>query len=83
MKDKKTIIRYSKLRVSKLLNDIEEKVNENILKAINSGAISNSSEFLDDNNLLPMAFLEEEFKDYKIQTLEYREEAKSIIQKTG
>lgn len=70
--------KHTKKAIKELLKMIEEKASANIKKALNSGAISEKSEFLKVNHLLAMCLIEDATEGYKIKTPEYRKEAENI-----
>lgn len=75
---KKTIERYTKARIKELLKMIETRASENIKRALNSGALSEESEFLKDNHLLAMSLIEEAATMYRIKTPEYKKESENL-----
>lgn len=67
----------AKKEINRLLSYIKEDAFKKITKALNSGAIDENSEFMQDNSLLALAILEDATESYKIKS-SYREEAENI-----
>jgi hypothetical protein len=67
----------AKKKINRLLSNIKEDAFKKITKALNSGAIDENSDFMQDNCLLALTILEDATADYKIKS-SYREEAENI-----
>jgi len=76
---KKTIVKYTKKRIKEILKMIEEKAIKDIEKSLNSGAISENSDFLKDNHLLAMVLIKNASEQYKIKTKEYKKEESNLL----
>jgi len=76
---KKTIVKYTKKRIKEVLKMIEEKAINDIEKSLNSGVISENSDFLKDNHLLAMALIKNASEQYQIKTKEYKKEESNLM----
>ena len=80
MKNKKQFLLSSKKKVKELLKRIEIKAIENLEKALNSGSISDESDFLKDNYLLPSTVILDSIQVNSIELKDknYKKESDNI-----
>lgn len=78
MKNTNHIKKVTEKRINAIILEIKKDAKDKILKALNSGAISEDSDFLKDNMLLASILIEDSSNNYKIKSKEYREEAENI-----
>ena len=76
--NKNKVEKFTKKEINRLLKVINEIANHNINKALNSGLISEESDFLKENSLLALLCIEEAANKYKIKSDKYKKEAKNI-----
>ena len=76
--NKNKVEKFTKKEINRLLKDLKEIANHNINKALNSGLISEESDFLKENSLLALLCIEEATNKYKIKSDKYKKEAENI-----
>ena len=76
--NKNKVEKFTKKEINRLLKDLKEIANHNINKALNSGLISEESDFLKENSLLALLCIEEAAKNYKLKSDKYKKEAENI-----
>ena len=78
--NKKKLLLSSKKKVKELLKRIEETAIKNLEKALNSGSISEESEFLHDNYLLPSTVILDSIQVNNIELRDkvYKKESDNI-----
>lgn len=74
---KKQIEAHTKKELKTLLSFIEENAIKKIQKALNSGCISENSDFMQKNCLLALTVLEDAAYQFRIKS-DYRPEAENI-----
>lgn len=75
---KKQLIKNTKSEIKTLLKQVEENAIGKINKALNSGALSENSDFLKLNALLARTLIESEIENCKISSPDYIKEAKNL-----
>ena len=77
---RKKIVANTKKQIKVLTKQLEQDAIAKIDKALNSGALSEDSDFLklDGNQLLARCILENEFENYRINYADYKKEANNV-----
>ena len=77
---RKQIVANTKKQIKALTKQLEQDAIAKIDKALNSGALSEHSDFLklDGNQLLARCILENEFENYRINYSDYKKEADNV-----
>lgn len=75
---RKQIVANTKKHIKELTKQLEQDAIAKIDKALNSGALSEESDFLKDNNLLARCILENEFTNYRISFKDYKKESENL-----
>lgn len=68
----------AKKELNKLLSVIKENSYKSIKKALNSGGISEQSEFMEANCLLALTILEDSCAGFKVKSGAYKQESENI-----
>ncbi len=74
------IVKNTKNEIKQLLKQVEENAIAKIDKALNSGALSEESDFLKLNALLARTLIESEIENCKIHSPDYVKEKKNLLQ---